>query len=276
MKLLFTTLVFIPSIFFSSCKQSSNNPQIVQETKDTTLVTAPPASLHLDSFYRKYLDANGIPVISSWRVPDSVLRQAKKIIVFMTEMLPAPVYQKMIDSKVRVGVMSRYEGTTDIPEHRHLAYDTSMNWDVRARGLGGDLNLPLTTCAEENIMCYQIDKYHAEDILIHEFAHTIHLVGVIQVDSTINKRLKKVLDKSLAAGKWKNTYAATNVEEFWAEAVQDWFNVNAELPKPDGKHNHVNTRKELKEYDPDLYAIIKEYFPETNEMISCHSVAFEE
>jgi alpha-glucosidase len=269
-----SALILTGCFFLSSCKQTINTDQAGQESKDTTLVTAPPESLNLDPFYKKYLDANGIPVIGSWRVPDSVLRQAKKIIVFMTKMLPAPVYQKLIDSKVRVGVMARYEGTTDIPEHRHLAADTSMNWDVRARGLGGDLTLPLTTCAEENIMCYQIDKYHAEDILIHEFAHTIHLVGIIQVDSAINKRLQKVLDKSLAAGKWKSTYAATNVEEFWAEAVQDWFNVNAEVPKPDGKHNHVNTRKELKEYDPELYSIIKEYFPETKEMISCHSVPF--
>ncbi len=276
MKFSIPTLILAICIFLGSCKHTMNNTQIVREPRDTTPVTAPPASLKLDPFYKKYLDANGIPVISSWRVPDSVLRQAKKIIVFMTRMLPSPVYQKLIDSKVRLGVMSRYEGTTDIPEHRYLAADTSMNWDVRARGLGGDLTLPLTTCAEENILCYQIDKYHAEDILIHEFAHTIHLVGVIQVDSTINKRLQKVLDKSLAAGKWKNTYAATNAEEFWAEAVQDWFNVNAEVPKPDGKHNHVNTRKELKEYDPDLYAILKEYFPETKEMISCHSVPFEE
>ena len=66
--------------------------------------------------------------------------------------------------------MARYEGTTDVPEHAHLAKDTTLNWDLRARGLGGDLELPLTSCAEENLLCYQIDKYHAEDILIHEFA----------------------------------------------------------------------------------------------------------
>ncbi len=42
---------------------------------------------------------------------------------------------------------------------------------------------PVTTCAEENILAYQIDKYHAEDILIHEFAHSIHLIGISQVRS---------------------------------------------------------------------------------------------
>lgn len=234
------------------------------------IITAPPYDLNLDPFYKKYINASGFPVISSWRVPDSALRKAAGIIVSVTHMLPPEVTGKMRECGVRIGVMARYEGTTDIPEHRFLANDTSINWDVRARGLGGSVEDPLTTCAEENLLCYQIDKYHAEDILIHEFAHTIHLAGIIQVDTTINTRLQSALDHALAAGKYRHTYAATNLAEYWAEGVQDWFNVNAEVPEPDGKHNHVNTRNELKEYDPELFAILAEYFPDTNECISCH------
>jgi len=237
---------------------------------DKIRISAPPANLKLDPFYKKYIDANGFPVISSWRVPDSALLQAYRIIGSLTGMLPAEVVGKMRECGVRIGVMARYEGTTDIPEHRFLAGDTSINWDVRARGLGGSVEDPLTTCAEENLLCYQIDKYHAEDILIHEFAHTIHLAGIIQVDTTINTRLQNSLDRAIAAGKFINTYAATNIYEYWAEGVQDWFGVNAEVPRPDGKHNQINTRSELKEYDPELYSILAEYFPETNECISCH------
>lgn len=142
--------------------------------------------------------------------------------------------------------MARYEGTTDIPEHAHLANDKRLNWDVRARGLGGTLRSPLTTCAEENILCYQIDKYHAEDILVHEFAHSIHLIGIISIDPGFNDRLQQALDAAIAEGKWNNTYAQTNISEYWAEGVQSWFNVNAEVEYPDGKHNHVNTRSDLK------------------------------
>jgi alpha-glucosidase len=134
---------------------------------------------------------------------------------------------------------------------------------VRARGLGGTLNLPLTTCAEENILAYQIDKYHAEDILIHEFAHTIHDVGISPINPDFNDRLKASLDAALENGRWVNTYAATNIWEYWAEGVQTWFNVNAEVntDEGDGKHNRVNTREELKVYDPGLYKILSDYFP---------------
>jgi hypothetical protein len=279
MKMNSVLFVLFSGLFFLN---SNQNPILMSvnrhpsSSSDTipVIITSPPSSLALDPFYRKYVDANGFPVISSWRVPDKTLLKAREIIIFMTDNLPVAVVNKMRETGVKVGVMARYEGTTDIPEHRHLEKDTSINWDVRARGLGGDIELPLTTCAEENLLCYQIDKYHAEDILIHEFAHTIHLVGIIQVDTTINSQLQHALDQALSAGKWKGTYAGTNIYEYWAEGVQDWFDVNAEVTEPDGKHNQINTRDELKAYDPGLYAILKSYFAETTECISCHSIPY--
>jgi|GEM_PF-6573409 len=36
-------------------------------------VSQPPGELELDSFYKKYVNAEGIPVISSWRVPYEAL-----------------------------------------------------------------------------------------------------------------------------------------------------------------------------------------------------------
>ncbi|MDR1414718.1 MAG: hypothetical protein LBI96_02815 [Odoribacteraceae bacterium] len=236
-----------------------------------SLVIPPPASLGLHAFYKKYLNANGIHIIASRRVPDSAMFAARRTLLAMTAMLPPPVLRAMTDVNTRVGIMARYEGTTDIPEHAHLAADTSLNWDLRARGLGGDLQMPLTTCAEENLLAYQIDKYHAEDILVHEFSHSIHLIGIISVYPAFNDELQAALDAALAAGKWKNTYAATDIAEYWAEGVQDWFNVNAEVKTPDGKHNRVNTREELKRYDRRLYDLIHRFFPESRDPISRHS-----
>lgn len=235
-------------------------------------VTAPPASMHLNPFYKKYLDANGIPIISSWRVPDSAMYKAREIVCFMTNDLPKEVLAQMVRVGLKVGVMARYEGTTDIPEHAYLANDTSINWDLRSRGLGGDMTIPLTTCAEENILGYQIDKYHAEDILIHEFSHSIHLIGIAPIDPTFEPTLQKLLDKAVAEGKYYRTYAKTDIMEYWAEGVQDWFNTNAEAPKPDGKHNPLNTRKELKKYDPDLYNLIHKYFSEFKGNPSAHQM----
>ena len=101
-------------------------------------------------------------------------------------------------------------------------------------------------------------------------AHTIHGVGILPNDTTFNSKLQQLLDAAVSEGKYKNTYAKTNIWEYWAEGVQDWFNVNAEVEGTDGKHNFLNTREELKSYDPGLYKLLSNYFPETDECPSCH------
>ena len=267
-------LALVVSILLPSCAQKGAKNQ--EEDFAAVLgipecvVTTPPDSLNLDPWYKKYVDVNGIPLCSSWRVPDSCFVAAHRTLWAMTSMLDPEIMDAMRRAGTRVTIMARYEGTTDVPEHRYLARDTTLNWDLRARGLGGTLELPLTSCAEENILAYQIDKYHAEDILIHEFSHSIHLIGILQVHPDINDRIKALLKKANDEGRFQNTYRLTDYAEYFAEGVQDWFNVNAEMPYPDGKHNYVNTREELKEYDPGLYALLSEYFPDTPLQISKH------
>lgn len=256
----------------SGQNQTSSEESVMIALTDTPVISAPPAELKLDPFYKKYMNVNGIHVVSSWRVPDSCFYAAYVSIKALTDVLPKEVLESMTSRNTRIGIMARYEGTTDIPEHAFLVNDTTLNWDVRARGLGGSIRMPFSTCAEENILAYQIDKYHAEDILIHEFAHTIHNVGISPVYSDFNNELKASLDAAVAKGRWENVYASTNIEEYWAEGVQTWFNVNAEVDKDggDGKHNKINTREELKRYDPGLYAILARFFPEVKEQVSRH------
>lgn len=252
--------------------QTSAEESVMIALTDTPVISTPPAELKLDPFYKKYMNVNGIHVVSSWRVPDSCFYAAYVSIKALTDVLPKEVLESMTSRNTRIGIMARYEGTTDIPEHAFLVNDTTLNWDVRARGLGGSIRMPFSTCAEENILAYQIDKYHAEDILIHEFAHTIHNVGISPVYPDFNNELKASLDAAVAKGRWENVYASTNIEEYWAEGVQNWFNVNAEVDKDggDGKHNKINTRDELKRYDPGLYAILARFFPEVKEQVSRH------
>lgn len=280
MKRVFLLSAALTAALMASCSHPESSKvtnATTDETKflalvDTPQITAPPAELKLDPFYKKYMNVNGIHVVSSWRVPDSCFYAAYVSLDALTKMMPAEVMESLTSRNTRIGIMARYEGTTDIPEHAFLANDTTINWDLRARGLGGSLHMPFSTCAEENILAYQIDKYHAEDIMIHEFAHTIHNVGISPVYPDFNDELQASLDKALAEGKWKNVYAATNIEEYWAEGVQTWFNVNAEVNNDggDGKHNKVNTREELKRYDPGLYSILARFFPEVQEQISRH------
>ncbi len=268
-------MLIAAAITIAACTSKQRNETAKAEEAEELVVpecviSSVPDSLGYDPFYVKYTNVNGLPLVSSWRVPDSAFVAAHRTLYAMTSMLDKNILKKMIESNARVAIMARYEGTTDLPEHHYLINDTTLNWDLRARGLGGTIEEPLTSCAEENVLAYQIDKYHAEDILIHEFAHAIHCIGIIQADTTFNSYLENIYQQAKKSGILDNTYRITDKEEYFAEGVQDWFNVNAEMPHPDGKHNWCNTREELQQFDPNLYNLIAKYFPKTNLQISKH------
>ena len=220
-------------------------------------VTTPPEELELNDFYKKYCSASGYPVVSSERVSDFALKEAAWLIDMMLAKRP-DVRKAMVRSGSRMIVMAHDEYTTDIPEHARLK--PKEFWDVRARGLGDSKTDPVCSCAEENLLAFPNDPYSTENILIHEFAHNIHLRGMVNVDGTFDKRLKEAYERAMSRGLWFGKYASTNKNEYFAEGVQSWFNNNR---KPDHDHNHVDTRQELIEYDPGLAKLCREVFGET-------------
>ena len=228
-----------------------------QKAKPELKVQPVPAAMKLHPFYKKYVDANGYPIVSSAKVNDYALLESGYIVNMMLAERP-DVRDAMVKSGSRLIVMGYQEYSTDIPEYAH--FKPKNFWDRRARGFGGSLTDPVCSCAEENMLAFDGDPYSTENILIHEFAHNIHLRGMVNIDKTFDGRLKKSYDAALAKGLWKGTYAATNKEEYFAEGVQSWFNNNRQ---PDHDHNHVDTRVELKEYDPGLAALCEEVFGKT-------------
>lgn len=212
------------------------------------------ARFKLAPFYQKHIGVEGLPVVGSTNVSDFALLEAAWII---RRMLAGreDILRAMAANNVRLAVMAWNEYTTDVPEHSDLK--SPVFWDRRARGLGATRARPAVSCAEENLLGYPGDPYATENILIHEFAHAIHEMGLSRLDPTFDERLKAAFADATGRGLWKGTYAASNRAEYWAEGVQSWFDNNREN---DSLHNHVNTRAELKEYDPALAALCAEVF----------------
>ncbi len=100
-----------------------------------------------------------------------------------------------------------------------------------------------------------------EDIFLHEFAHSVDLMALEDLDPDFLDEVQAAYDDALANNLFENTYADDTVEEYWAEGVQTWFNTNLESDPPNGLHNSVNTRAELESYDPALHGLISRIFP---------------
>lgn len=226
--------------------------------------TAVPATLGLDPFYKKYLDADGIPVVSSEKVRDEALVRAQKVIDQILSKR-ADLKKIMVHKGCKVMIIGEKEEVCEIPEYAHIC-DTPDNiayWNKRARGFGGAPEHDFSaSCGEENVLGLEGDRYLGESILVHEFAHIIHLVGLANLESDFDSKLEALRQKAIEKGLWKGTYAITNKEEYFAESVQSFFNCNKFSLEPNGVHNAINTREKLEIYDPEMYNFLLRYFPE--------------
>lgn len=211
--------------------------------------------LQLAEVYTQYVRATGgIPVVASRRVQPAALAEAAWLIDRMLARRP-DIAHAIARSPVRVVVMAHDEFTTDVPEHSDL--EPKAFWDKRARGLGATLSRPATSCGEENLLGFRDDPYATENILIHEFAHTIHEIGLAQIDPQFAARLEEAFAAAKREGRWKNTYALESVSEYWAEAAQSWLACNR---VDDDQHGPVNSAADVRKHDPLVAALLTEVF----------------
>ena len=227
-----------------------------------------PDSLGVSPFYKKHVDADGIPVIASEKVPDAALLVARDIVNSMLSARP-DLRKALIMRKWRTGVIAEVEMTMDIPEYSRMKRPGAPAGEPvnqadrdyhanRSRGLGGNP----TTGAEENLLGYPGTRYWGEHIFVHEFAHAI-MTAIRDADPAMAAEIRAAYDAAMAAGKYvhpddRKHYATTNAGEYWAEGVQWWFFSNyGECFAGDIK---VETPEEFGAYDPKLFELIGRVF----------------
>jgi cyclophilin family peptidyl-prolyl cis-trans isomerase len=227
-----------------------------------------PESLGVSPFYKKYVDALGIPVISSEKVPDDALLVARDIVNSMLAARP-DVRRALIGRQWRTGVIAEVEMTMDIPEYSRMKRPGAPREEPvnqadrdyhanRSRGLGGNP----TTGAEENLLGYPRTRYYGEHIFVHEFAHAV-MTGIRIADSSLHAEIRVAYDSAMAAGKYvhpdgRRHYATTNPNEYWAEGAQWWFFSN--YGECFAGNVRVETPDEFRAYDPKLYELLGRVF----------------
>jgi len=94
---------------------------------------------------------------------------------------------------------------------------------------------------------------------------------VQRMDVRFDEKLKKVYDRAMTKGLWKGTAAVHNRVEYWAEGLLAYFDAigpgappnprfrgDKLAPAEAGADRPITTREDLKEYDPDLFALVDE------------------
>jgi alpha-L-arabinofuranosidase len=219
----------------------------------------PPAIMRIDrpekGFFAKRLDLQGIPIKASAEVVDEALLAAYDRLGRMMAKLP-DVPANLATAGVELHIIGRSQVTTDLPEWRKdkgkpLPEYNGLTRDQRTRGMGGRL----TSCGEENLLKLENDRYRGRDICVHEFAHSILEWGT---PKEIRRRFEEQRKRSLAAGLWVNSYAGSNVDEYFAELAMWYFGTHGDLNMRGKKP--ADGRQGLKDYDPDAFALVDDFW----------------
>ncbi|WP_241229687.1 glycoside hydrolase [Tsuneonella rigui] len=218
--------------------------------------------------------------MSSAKVPPNALERAAGLIRQMLVHRP-DLARWLATNGYRVAIMAESEATTDLPEQAHWTrpdrsdprltrcerkhYDERIGamtdreyWNARARGMAG----PLTSGAAEDVLGLRSSRYYGETILVHEFSHDV-LTAIRAVDARLSREIDAAYASALKSGRWKDEYASTSVDEYWAEGTQFWFNSN-KLAAFNGRR--ILNHEDLADYDPALYAALGKAYGDTHHL----------
>ena len=231
--------------------------QIINISEPAPLPVTVRQAFELDPFYQQWIDVEGLPVVASEKVNPYALKEAAWLIRQMIGHRPE-VLQVLVLPKMRFTVIGYTELLTDIPEYHDQGPDFLT---YRYRGIGGSglSGRPAVSSSEENVLHYPgINSSY--NILIHEFAHVVHKFGLKVVDPTFDSRLEIAYNTAMKKELWQGTYASSDRGEYWAEGTRFWFNPEDTSDEKSHNRNHINTRIELKNYDPPLAALLTEIY----------------
>ena len=162
---------------------------------------------------------------------------------------------------------SDLESAYSIPEHR-ATYDPDMYY---VEGYGGMVGNPVASIYDANVLRLlrqdspnHYTSYENESVLVHEFGHSVHLLGVDSIPE-LKEEFDAVYASAQAKNLWPDSYAISNREEYFATCTAIWFNAMSESNDGswDGVRGPVNTREELQAYDVDMYNFLAKIYPET-------------
>ena len=225
-----------------------------------------------DDFYRKACEQTGIAIVAAESVASGALEAAADRMAVMLANRP-DIAGALASSVEHVALIGRDQRITALPDFGDLyATHPGTDWNRLGRSFPGTEEIPVPAGAEENLLCLESDRYEGEDMFVRDIGWSMRRFGIAAVDPTLDRDIEGSYNRAIAADLWRNTIAEVNSDMYWAEGVQSFFDVNnEEKDDKDQVHNQIDTRDELRAYDPSLYSLLVEVFGESAWRPECGS-----
>lgn len=201
---------------------------------------------------QKVVKENGTEYRAADSVSDEAFKRAQFVVQQMTSASPK-IRERMVAIGFTVEIIGKDQVLSDLPDYAHLKGKKTRDgrdFDTGTRGLGGR---EMCSIGEENLLCLSNQPYRKEDILAHEFSHS--MMAHMDADDVreIEAAYKNAVDKELYP---KGIYMMADSAEYWAEGVQAWLGVTLRTDVNGG----FNTQRKIKEHDEALAAVLEKVY----------------
>ena len=98
----------------SRAKKPKSAAELRNRNAAAVTVGPPPAAWQLPPFFKKYIDAGGIPILGSGRIPDAAILRAQETVKMLLS-ARADIRQAMIQNQATLVVIAPEEQITDVP-----------------------------------------------------------------------------------------------------------------------------------------------------------------
>ena len=188
-------------------------------------------------FYTQRLDDGGIPIRAHASVSKRALLEARERLERLLH--DAPRLRRNLEARgYELHIIGLEQFASDLPEYRSKRGTTLSNgqlfdWHMIG-GHGSETAASYSSCSEGTLLPIVGFKLFGDDTCLHELGHVIDGVALA---ADVRARIVIEYYASMGAGDWKDTYAASNPSEWFAEVTKYYF-------RPD--------RPDLAFYDPNL------------------------
>ena len=240
-------------------------------------VIPPPAKFKVDPYYTKFTWAREFTVLGRGASDQALLKAndtIRKMFAYRHDILKA-----LIADGVKLVVLGPDEKISDLPEYKNME---DKNPDRTARFLDYSPQTKLLVVGQENVLGDPANPHATSCQVIRVFAKAIYYVTgmrpvdpnwdsrprwiwqqyelrVQRMDIRFDEKLRLFYDSAVSKGRWKGTAAIHSRVEYWAEGALAYFDaVGTAAPAPNDAHHPITTREAIKEYDPDLFALVDE------------------
>jgi len=243
------------------------------------MVSAPPTTpmfKNIDAWYTKFTWAREFTVVARGASDEALLHAnetIRRMFAYRHDLLKA-----LIGEGVKLVVLGTNESIADLPEFKKLADQSEVDHTLRCLT---HLPMKILVVAQENVLANPRDRYVGDNQVIHVLAHALYQVAgtrpvdphwddrprniwqqyelrVKRLDVRFDEKLKEHHQKALSVGKWKGTAAVQDRAQYWTKGVLAYFDAVGQDAAPGDAAHPIDTREALKDYDPDLYALVNE------------------